>query len=357
MRRGTVFIVLFIIVAALIIGASTLLQNQPALEINIAVDPLGEAWLRDAALRFNESGATIGVGRRVRVNIITRSDLNVLNNSGWTAQNKPAGWIPAWSSLSNLSRSPGITADSVVLSLARTPLVWMSPESRADKIPDLSWTGIQSAIADGTSTQLVNLAFSLPSNSAQGLGALISAAAEYHHSGVLDEEMLRNTEMRTWLAPLVQSVPNYTTVGANAAQLMAGAQGSTYDAAIAPESQWLLTLETLRTRNTPRFAYPENPVVFDFPFITLRDATTTDEQIAAAQSFAAYLMSPGQQTNLERFGLRPAQNDPQPESALFVAGARYGIQHTLPAVQAVQLPSASALQTLDLWFTNTLRAR
>ncbi|MBK8134771.1 MAG: substrate-binding domain-containing protein [Chloroflexi bacterium] len=345
MRRGSLFIILFVLIAAMIIGATTLLRSQPALEITVAADPLAEAWLREAALAFNQSGATVGVGRRVRVNISVRSDTAVLQQT-WTPNSHPVGWVPAWSSVANISRGSSVSAQVAALSLARTPLVLMSFDSRVAEIPVLSWAGLQTA----ASTSVINLAFSLPTNSVQGLGAVISAIADFHQTSILSDAQLSNTAMRAWLAPLVESVPNFNTVGSNVAQYVAGPQGGTVDAAIASESQWLLSLSTLSLKGVPRFAYPAFPVVFDFPFLILRSTTTTDDEVSAAQAFAAYLSADAQQTRLEQFGLRPALSEPLATSTVFGPALQYGIAAALPAVQPVQLPSSSSLLALNQLF-------
>jgi hypothetical protein len=352
MRRGTFVIILFVLVAGAIIAATTLLRSQPALEITIATDPLAEQWVRDAALTYNESGATVGVGRRVRVLVVTRSDTQVLQTP-WAPNDQPVGWIPAWSSLAAVSRGSTVTTQVVANSLARTPLVWMSYANREADIPDVSWQGIQE-VAD---SEQINLAFSLPPNSVQGLASLISAVADYHQTGILSDSMLSDSAMRGWLMPLIESVPNFNTLGPNVALYVAGPQGGAVDAAIAPESQWLsgTTLNTLTAKGQPRFAYPTFPVVFDFPFITLRDIATTDDEISAAQSFAAYLSSPAQQQNLERFGLRPAQSDPLPTSTVFGPAQQYGIVASLPSAQPVQLPSSSSVLSLLTWFQSANR--
>lgn len=356
MRRGTFVIILFVLVAGAIIAATTLLRSQPALEITIATDPLAREWVQAAALSYNESGATVGVGRRVRVLVTTRSDTQVLQspwspNTPQSPNNHPVGWIPAWSSLAAVSRGSTVTTQTVALSLARTPLVWMSYASRDADIPDVSWQGIQE-VAD---SENIDLAFSLPPQSVQGLASLISAVADFHQTGILSDSMLSDSAMRSWLMPLIESVPNFNTLGPNVALYVAGPQGGTVDAAIAPESQWLSALNTLTSKGQPRFAYPTFPVVFDFPFVTLRDIATTDDEISAAQSFAAYLSSAAQQQNLERFGLRPAQSDPLATSTIFGPAQQYGIAASLPSAQPVQLPSSSSVLSLLTWFNSASR--
>lgn len=351
MRRGTLVILLFVLVAGAIIAASTLLQNQPPIEITVATDPLAETWVRDAASAFNNSGATIGVGRRIRVNVVVQSDSSLLTNP-WTTATHPDAWVPAWSAVASIVRSTGVTAQTVSSSLARTPIIWMSYDRHTDDIPDVSWQGIAEAAATNNT---INLAFSPPNASVQGLGVLISAAAEYHQTGILTDALLSNAGFRAWLTPVIKSVPNFNSIGGDAARFVAGPQGATFDAAMAPESQWLNALATLRERGTPRFGYPSLPVVLDFPFLTLRSTNTTDEKISAAQAFAAYLSGAAQQARLETFGLRPAQGEPSENAALFNAGEQFGILPVLPTVQQVQLPSTSGVAALNQWFQNSIR--
>lgn len=343
MRRGTIFIILFVLIAAAIVGASYLLQGQEPVEIVVAVDPLAEAWLRSAALEFNNSSATVGVGRRVRVTINVVSSMQVLDQP-WASSNHPDGWIPAWSAIANNVRMV-VSANTEALSLARTPLIWMRNADGDAEIAELSWDGVQQT---ASSTRL-NVAFSAPSQSVQGFAVLLSGAAEYHDSGVLTDAQLSNAGMREWLELILDSVPSFNTISTDVAQFVAGPQGRIVDVAMGPENQWLMALGTLRSRMTPEFAYPVYPIVFDFPYITLTSTQSTAEERSASQAFAAYLLAAAQQGNLERFGLRPAQGDPAESSEAFTAAAQYGIVRQLPTVQAVQVPTGSGMSGLRQW--------
>ncbi|MBK9122122.1 MAG: substrate-binding domain-containing protein [Chloroflexi bacterium] len=346
MRRGTIFIILFVLIAAALVAATTLLRSQPPVEIDVAVDPLAEPWLRAAALEFNTSGVTVGVGRPVRVNVIVAPGMQILNEP-WSSNNHPDGWIPAWSAFAAAIRM-SVTTNTEALSLARTPLVWMRDASDDSPISALTWDGVQEAAASNR----INIAFSSPSLSVQGFAVLLSGAADFHDSGVLADAQLNDRAMRDWLLPVIESVPSFNTIPNDVAQYVAGPQGRTVDVAIGPESQWLTSLSVLARTYTPEFAYPDYPVMFDFPYITLSSVQTTDDERAASQAFAAFLLNGAQQGALDTYGLRPAVGEPAETSDVFIGGERYGIMRQLPVNQAIQLPQPSAISGLRQWILN-----
>ncbi len=346
MRRGTIFIIVFVAIAAALVAATTLLRSQPPVEIDVAVDPLAEPWLRAAALEFNTSSVTVGVGRPVRVNVIAAPGMQILNEP-WSSNNPPDGWIPAWSAFAAAIRM-SVSLNTEALSLARTPLIWMRDASDDSPISALSWDGVQEAAASNR----INIAFSAPSQSVQGFAVLLSGAAEFHGSAVLTDQQLNDSAMRQWLLPVIECVPNFNTISTDVGQFVAGPRGRNVDVAIGPESQWLTSLSVLARTYTPEFAYPDYPVMFDFPYITLSSAQTTDDERAASQAFAAFLLSDAQQAALETHGLRPASGEPAATSEVFAGAEQYGILRQLPVNQAIQLPQPSAINGLRQWVIN-----
>lgn len=349
MRRGTIFILVFIILAGGIIAITQLFRAQPALEIIIAVDPLAERWVREAATTFNTQNQTVGVSRRVRVTVQVISDMKVFSGqSGWGADTHPDGWIPAWSALfTSPSIGAGITANRVTDSLARTTLVWMSPAS--SPLSSVSWGEVANAVG-----QNERIAFPLADGSVQGLAALISGAADFRAQNALTEDDLGN-ETRDYLRPIIQAVPNFNTIGPDVAVFLSGPQGSSFVAGMAAESQWLMQLQVLAAKN-PRFGYPDYPILFDFPMYLLDSVTQTDDERAAVQAFSAYLASNAQQSAAMSFGLRPASVDPTADQPLFASGAQYGIVSSLSTTNAVQLPqNPSGLRSFLTWFNQTKR--
>lgn len=351
MRRGTIFILVFILAAAGIIALTQLFRAQPALEIIVAVDPLVERWARDAATAFNAQGETVGVSRRVRVTVQTISDMTVFAaQNGWRQELHPDGWIPAWGVL---FPSPvvgaGITARQLAPSVARTTLVWMSPDSAEGQVAEVSWLGVLEAVESGE-----NIAFPSAATSVQGLATLISGLSDFNDVSVLTDAMLTANDGRNYLTPIINAVPNYATVGPDPALTLAGPLGATYIAGMATESQWLNQLTTLVAKN-PRFAYPESPVIFDFPVYLLDSIAQTDDERAGVQAFAAFLASNEQQANAMDFGLRPASSEPTADQPLFARGSQYGILPQLLPTRAVELPQVNSVRSFVTWASNLQR--
>jgi len=352
MRRGTIFIFVFILAAGGIIALTQLFRAQPALEIIVTVDPLAERWVRDAAATFNAKGETVGVSRRVRVTVQTMGDMTVFaGQSNWRAEDHPDGWIPAWSALfPSPSVGAGITSRRIVPSLARTTLVWMSPSSAESRISEVSWSGMQAAVRKGE-----KLAFPLASTSVQGFATLISGMAEFQANSTLTDATLSGTDGRNYLTPIINAVQNYATVGPDPALIMSGTLGSTYAAGMATESQWLLQLTTLASKN-PRFGYPDAPVIFDFPIYLLDSVNQTDDERAAVEAFANFLAENAQQASAMTYGLRPANTEPATDQALFERGAQYGIIPVLSAVNAVNLPpNSTSIRSFITWASGLQR--
>ena len=92
MRRGTLILLLFVVIAAGVVALSQFLRAQPPLEIALAVNPLAEDWVRDAVTRFNTSETTVGVAnQRVQINISVVEDLDVwAGTRRWTAAEEVA---------------------------------------------------------------------------------------------------------------------------------------------------------------------------------------------------------------------------------------------------------------------------
>ncbi|MCU0474742.1 MAG: substrate-binding domain-containing protein [Anaerolineae bacterium] len=352
MRRGTIFIVLFVGVAAAIVALTQVFRAQPALEVVVVTDPLAERWVRDAAARFNEQGVSVGVGQRVRVTVQTLGDMTAFaGQQGWTQANHPDGWVAAWSGVVSSSSSvgAGVTKRTLSESLARSTMVWMSRQSAASRVPEVTWAGVRAAAEAGH-----DLALPAADTTVQGFAALVSGVAQFAERGVLEADALGDPA-RAFLLPVVDAVPNYTTVGADPALTMSGTTGSTYAAGMAAENQWLSQLGVL-AGSTPRFGYPEWLVVFDFPMYGLESTTQTAEEREAVRLFAEYLQTPDQQNNAMGFGLRPAKSEPPADHPLFSQGAQYGIAAALSPMRAVTLPpNRSALNSFAAWASNAQR--
>jgi hypothetical protein len=351
MRRGSIFVILFILLAAVVIGASQFLRSQPPIEITIAVDPLAEAWVSSSIQGLNATNPIVNATTRVQYRVLPIDDLDVWNGSNrWNSQNHPAAWIAASSTSAAYAKDIGLSLVDVTPSLARTPLVWGGYVSRVNVATGegnnlFDWDAIQaaaaaeswSAIGGQADWRFVKLGFAAPNRKISGLAVLYTGAADFSGDPALTGPSIRGANFRTWMEPVLDSVPNFATLGSDpAAAMTRGA--STMEIGLLPESQWLNNLSGLLKNEDVVFSYPAFQFMLDFPLLRWSDSTTTVEQQQAVDLLRNWLTGAAQQATLPNFGLRPANSEPTPEAALFAAAIPYGIQLTPDYGQAVTAP-------------------
>lgn len=367
MRRGTVIVLIFVTLAAVVVGLGQFLQSQPPVEFTLVVSPLAADWARDAVTRFNDTTPVVNATQRVLFNVTTLDDVAVWQDTaGWTPDNRPAAWLPA----SSVSVAYSPRFDVVVPSLARTPLVWGAYRSRAAVVTGrgarpLDWDAVQAAAVaeswaalDGGRPEwrFVKLAFQRPDQTMSGLVALFTAAADFANAAAVTGSAVRDSAFRAWLEPVIASVPSFQTLGADPAAAMARGP-STVEIALLPESLWLKNLNGLVSSEAVVFAYPQFQFVLDFPLAAWANAAeVTDTERAAVRALADWLAAPARQMTLPTYGLRPAQVEPTRDAQLFTAAVPYGISLEPDYGQAVQAPARTEAQGLIQWF-NTVQRR
>jgi hypothetical protein len=363
MRRGIIILLLFIAIVAGILAVSQLIRQQPPLTITIAVDPLGAAWVRSAAETFNAGETLVGT-QRVQITIQEISDVDIWRGeSVWRSDNHPHAWIPA--SSASITYVNTLPFETVQPNLARTLLVWGGFTSRLDVLTTngaapMDWAALGAAASadsgnwsalDGgqASWGFLKFAFPTPERSMAGVAVLFSSAADYNATITLSGLETGARPYRDWLLPIIQSVPNFQTLGADPAATIASRGTSVVDAALLPESEWLGHLNSLNASEF-RLSYPQYQFVFDFPLALWDDTTTTDDVRAAVVAFGTFLASEAQQANTLNFGLRPSATEPTGTETLFAAGQPFGILPTPPLDLIVQAPTKTDAQSLIQWF-------
>ncbi|HYO88720.1 MAG TPA: hypothetical protein VER79_08725 [Candidatus Limnocylindrales bacterium] len=358
MRRGTFVLVIFVLIAAVIVGISFFLRAQPALETSISVSPMAEAWLRDAAASFNASNPTVNGTQSVRVTVqpLDEADIALGESSRWAEQNHADGWIPAAVFAIEFAQAQGLPMEMFVESVAQTSLVWGGFSSVVDQATDsgaqpFDWPAVNEAIA----SQPIRLAFRSPSSTIDGFAVLLSGTAALNESTAITRDSLRSPAARDWLENTLQAVPNTTTLGASAAQAMAARGPSVGGLALLPESEWLNNLrgQLVSASDPLQLAYPEFTVVFTFPCAAWSNPATQDtsagDRFKAVGAFCDFLLTPAQQANAVRFGLRPAGGILDPEAAdMFMNAAQYGILLDPSLANVVEAPRRSDAQLLAL---------
>jgi hypothetical protein len=162
---------------------------------------------------------------------------------------------------------------------------------------------------------------------------------------------LRTAEFRNWMLPVIQSVPNFSTLGSDPAAAMARGP-STVEIGIFPESQWLLNLGGLLQNEDVLLNYPAYQLVLDFPMVRWQDSSTTDEQRQAVDLLSNWLLATAQQANAPDHGLRPAAVEPTDLDNLFAAAVPYGIQLAPDFGQTVTVPGRSDAQGFIQWVSS-----
>lgn len=382
MRRGTIVLAFFALIAAGIIGASAFLQNQPPITVTIAVDPLIKGWVTEMVSDFNNSGALTTSGRRINITLTDVRDIQVWDDRVWLPNNHPDGWIASSSASIEYARSANYPLNIEQASLAETPLVWMGFQDRVEALENsseiaaqlssapseslsLDWPIIQAAAAienwgilenRGANSRFVQLAFSPADNTHIGLSVLLSAAAAHHGEAVLTQALLGDNGYRNWLLPVIVSIPNFNDIGEDVGNFVARRGRAATDFAIGPESQWLANYSAITRSAEVRFTYPEYTVVFDFPLASWSDSTTAADQQSAVASFGQFLAGRRQQEQLVDYGLRPADDNISITTAEIFSDALAAGILIEPVYTRVEFPADStSLQSLIRWFEDEVR--
>ncbi len=366
MRRGTIFVLLFGLAAALVIGISQFLRALPPLTITAAVHPLAEGWLRAAVGSFNDANVLINGSERIVVQLQTIDDVSVWRGSApFSAQSHPTLWIPALDASIGYAVELRLPFERIAPSIAQTPLVWGAFERYAaaarGAAPQLDWPQVQAAasaqnwasiVGGDPAWGFVDLVFS-PPTSALGLAALLSGAAAFQDRGDVSPNTLSGEDFRAWLRPVLASIPNFNTVGGDPAAVLARGPAAG-EIALAAESQWLLNLSGIVSRQPFVLSYPAHPLIFTFPAALWSDSQTTDSEREAARRFAEWLLLPSQQAAAAQYGLRPALGPVAADAPLFAAAAAYGFQAQPAITSAVEPPTRDAILRLLSWI-DTIR--
>jgi hypothetical protein len=364
MRRGSIVVILFVLIVAGIIGASQFIKSQPPLEFIVAVDPLASKWVGDAVTALNATNPNVNQTRRVLFRVTDMEDNTVWSGkSGWTNERHPVAWIPSSSASIGYAAESGLPVVSAADSLARTPLVWGGYASRVNLLTDggktpLDWKAVEKAAQAESWSKLggqsdwgfVKLAFPQPTSKMSGLAVLLSGAASFSKTDQPGGAVLGATSFRDWLKPIVASVPNFNTLGGDPAATMASRGPSTVEIALFPEAQWLNNVRGMSGNEDVRLSYPAYQFQLDFPLARWTDPTVSGEEQAAVDLLKGWLMNTAQQDALPKYGLRPANGEPPATADLFANAQQYGVQLTPSYGQAIKAPSRSEAQGIIQWF-------
>jgi hypothetical protein len=345
-----------------------------------------EAWLEEAAQRFEASGANLG-GRPIRVRLVGMGSGELVERvagQDWRGAPPPAAVAPASSMWVDrlraewAARAGGEIVSGGAAPLALTPLVAVAWQERADLIwsgdPGAFWGELHDAlVAQGGWSEVaagrgfgpgtpvgdraagwgfVKFGHTSPLSSNSGAQTLALLAYAYHgKTAGLTTADIADPGFQAWLEQIEGATLDFGESTGSFMTNMVRFGPSRYDAVMVYENLAIASVEAAERQWGPaRVYYPPATMISDHPLAILGEPLTTGDQRAAAAQFRDYLLSrPLQELALQR-GFRPAN------PAVSIAGAAspfgrlasYGVR---PEVgQQVETPAPEVAAALaELW--------
>lgn len=342
-RRNVIIFVLFLLVAAGVVGSQylfkwsrgTFLNPAPPLAISVIYSGELRAWLAPAAEQFNAQRKKVG-DQAVQVTI-EQVDDGVALSDIVSGKRQPTAWIPAssiWVNLLNNQWRAGHQSDLLLRSgeygttpMSLTPMVFVMYADRAEaftkKYPDVDWKTIQQAVTDPNGWKsidpshedwgMVKYSQTSPANSNAGLLAATLATYSYFaKTGGLSSATLNDEGYRKWMAGLAVSlVADAPPTAQQQMEDMLRYGSSRYDVVSIYESLVAQQIKNAQGRfgTDLKVFYPRQNIWSDYPFSILVGEQSTAEQKDAALLFERYLYSPPVQALALNSGFRPANPD------------------------------------------------
>lgn len=258
--------------------------------IQVAIPSNLAAWARDEAENFNARNADANV-QTVSINGLTAFE----RYSGSPVDSLPHGWMPDASFIAAIAVDEGLAFEVAEESIVSTELIWGAYADRAQALNSLDWNAVHEAAVTGTWAGLggdaqwgnFKLTIASPTGSAEGLGALIAAAAEYHDTESLTREQLADPGFTQWMREIVESVPNFNTLGPNPAESLATRGPSVGDVGFLSEAAWIHSQSGLERWGDFVTQDSRYPVSLDYPFLVRTNADPAEQELA--RRFARYL--------------------------------------------------------------------
>lgn len=262
-------------------------QAGKAITLLVAVPPALEDWVKDSLEDFSKQNPRITVEVIVVRGVEANRRLNVMTGA-------PDIWIAEsdWTRTS----AGGIPFESAGTVVAQDSFIWAAPKSSPSEIVSgLNWTSL--ARIAGSDPQF-RLAVP-PEGSVEGMGACLSAAAEFFQQPTLTADQINDKAFQRWLAGLMDAAPDLSR---NPFDQMASRPPQA-EAAFLPFSDGRRLDGTAFFLQAPQFS-----AVLNFSFYirsSWREIQSweADLQRQAAENFRSYLLSSGMQSVLEAHSL------------------------------------------------------
>lgn len=297
-----------VVVAGIVLARFFLVEEldipigQPKIAIEVVVAPSIKPWVDQAAQEFNDTNST----RQVTIIATDKLIPETKFQSGQQTL-PPAAWLAEASFVVDMASGSGLQFEDAQ-SIAHTSLAWGAYNDKLAQLNqtygELTWQNLHSKATSGNDS--LKIVIASPQNSAEGLAALVSAAASALNTSTLSGNDISSAN--TWLTETFGD--RNTNMPPMPAEAMASVQGRTLgDVALLAVASW---------RNVPALNQsdiftltPAQPnVSLDYPFAIWAGNRVTPEAKQAALEFRQFLLSEGQQKRLAEFSLEPAGSTP-----------------------------------------------
>ena len=278
-----------------------------AITIQVVVAPSIKPWVDQAAQNFNQANP------KTPVEILTADGLTP--TAQFTGQaTPPAAWLAGASFVLGVNSDLSFTDPR---SVASTPLAWGAFNNRQQELTQkyggLNWDALHRAAVEPNSDLKVVIAS--PQNSAEGLAALIAAAAGHLNKSTLSGADASSAD--AWLTETFKESSRTSLTLSKPAEALATRGASVGDVGILSQASW----RSAGLANRPDFTItPLQPAVsLDYPFAIYGSATPEAQQAAA--KFRDFLLAEAQQNTLadfffDRAGANPNGVQVDPQAAL-----------------------------------------
>ena len=293
-------------------------------DVRVAMPAQLAPWARQAALDFNQRHADAAVS------IIEISGMSAAQTYGQQpAEQLPEVWSPEAAFVLAIGRDEG--APYAVEpdfeqggSLVHTDLAWGAFDSRAQSLGSVDWPTVGRAAETENWSQLggeqnwgfFKLTIASPTHSAEGLAALLSAAASYHQHAEVTRADVVDSAFVQWLTPIVDSVPNFATLGADPAKALATRGPSVGDVGLLSGASWQRSLDGLQKWEAFDIRAPAYTVRLDYPYALRTDLTATERDIA--ERFFNFLLDRTDELASEGFTSEVTAGAPQTSTLVVV---------------------------------------
>jgi hypothetical protein len=262
-------------------------QAGKSVTLLVAVPPALEDWIKGSLEDFTKQNPLITVNLTVVRGVDANRRLNVMSGAPdvWIAE---SDWIRI--------AAGGIPFETTGAVVAQDSFVWAAPAgSPQDILSGLNWTSLARTAESDPQFRLAVP----PQSSVEGMGACLSAGAEYFGQPAISADQINDKSFKRFLAGLMDAVPDLTR---NPFDQMASRPPQA-DAAFLPRS------DGLRLAGSAFFLQPpQYTAVLNFTFYIRSNWREIQDweanlQRQAAEKFRSYLLSSGMQNGLEAHSL------------------------------------------------------